>query len=89
MRDGQLSIEYRGRAVPWREIAGPAQAKASEPTKTTKRPERPMGVAPKPKWVPAADHPWREAGRQALIRRNLAATLAAQRTSLALPCASP
>jgi transposase len=85
-RDGRLSIEYRGRAVPWREIAAPAPARAaSEPEPLRERATPQV----KRKWVPPADHPWREAARRAVQRRALAGSLAATRASLALPSASP
>lgn len=52
--DGRLAIEYRGRAMPWTEVTGPADV--------TRRP-----VAPPPLPVqesrgprPRADHPWRQ-----------------------------
>jgi len=85
-QDGRVSIEYRGRAVPWKEIAArsrpedpePLREQASVPAPSTKRP-----------WVPPADHPWREAARHAAIRRDLARELATRRAPLALPCASP
>jgi len=88
-RDGQVSIEYRGRVVPWREIVIPAQAKASEPEPANEQAAVPTPPVPKRKWVPPADHPWREAARRDRQRRALARTLAAARDSLALPCASP
>ena len=88
-RDGGVSIEYRGRAVPWRELVAPAQPRASEPEKVTERAAASIAPAVKRQWVPPADHPWREAARRALHRRALAGSLAATRASLALPCASP
>ena len=64
-RHGNITIEYRGDELDWREIPAPAKPcvvavkpamggvqKLSPPT--TKR-----------KWVPAADHPWRKAARRA------------------------
>jgi len=85
-RDGQLSMEYRGRAVPWREIAASDQAKTRRAERTSPSASVP---APKRKWTPPVDHPWREAARRALIRREMGAARVAQRASLALPCASP
>jgi hypothetical protein len=87
--DGRVDIEYRGRAVPWRQIATPAQAKASPPKPLTERTAAPAALGVKRKWVPAADHPWREAARRARERRELAGILTARRASLALPSASP
>jgi hypothetical protein len=88
-RDGRLSIEYRGRAVPWRELAAGDLAKRSVAERTSPPASLPAAPAPKRKWTPPADHPWREAARHARLRRELQASLAAQRASLALPCASP
>src|SRR3984885_6526430 len=56
-RHGNITIEYRGRKLGWREI--PAPAKPCEPAvKPTQKLRVPT---PKRKWVPAADHPWRKA----------------------------
>jgi len=59
---GRLDIEYRGRAVPWREIAAPSRPVA-ERTRVLTPPRA------KPKWVPPADHPWRQAARLGAERR--------------------
>ena len=80
--DGRLEIEYRGRAVRWREIAAPAKPRVAE------QGGMPTPPRAKRKWVPPADHPWREAARQAVERKALRGEMAA-RTSLALPSASP
>ena len=79
--DGRVDIEYRGHRVSWREIEAPAQARNSEPQPVTKR----AAPAMKRKWVPPANHPWREAARRATEKRALAVA----RPSLALPSASP
>jgi transposase len=56
-RHGDITIEYRGRELGWREI--PTPAKPCEPAvKSTQKLRLPT---PKRKWVPAADHPWRKA----------------------------
>ena|SRR5215470_11711561 len=60
--DGRLDIEYRGRAVPWREIAAPSRPVA-EHTRVLTPPRA------KRKWVPPADHPWRQAARLGAERR--------------------
>ena len=86
-RDGQVSIEYRGRAVPWKEVAPRPQPGDSEPVR--EQASAPATLAGKHQWVPPADHPWREAARHGALRRDLARELAARRASLALPCASP
>ena len=76
--EGRVDIEYRGRAVPWREIAAPARPRVAERTGV---PAPPLA---KRKWVPLADHPWRQAIRREVERR---AAVAAP-SSLALPSAS-
>src|SRR5713101_1113519 len=76
---GGVAIVYRGRAVPWREIAPPARPRVGE-----------RAGVPSP-WLfmlmrlPPADHPWRQAIRREVERR---AAVAAP-SSLALPSASP
>jgi hypothetical protein len=81
-RHGGISIEYRGRALGWKQIA--------EPLKPPPRAEavgaRVAAAIAKRKWVPAADHPWREAGRRAVQQKALREVA---RAPLAWPCASP
>jgi transposase len=56
-RQGSLTLEYRGRALSWREIPAPAVVAAER--------NQPVSVAAvRRKWVPPADHPWREAARR-------------------------
>jgi hypothetical protein len=65
-RQGGIGIEYRGGALRWKEIAAPAQPPS--PAKVG------AGVAVaigKRKWVPAADHPWREAARRGAQQKTL------------------
>jgi len=81
--DGRLEIEYRGHTVPWREIAAPARPRLVERTAPAPRP-----IARR-KWLPPADHPWREAARRAAERKATREVLVAQRSSWALPSASP
>ena len=53
-RDGEITIEYRGHAVPWREMAATVR-----PREEAKRP--PVGaVIRQRRWIPAANHPWRQ-----------------------------
>ena len=79
--EGQIGIEYRGRAVRWREIPAPARPAVGEKRST------PAAKLRKPKWVPAADHPWREAaGRQ---RARKAQAVAGQQRSWDWPSAAP
>ena len=80
---GRVEIEYRGHRVAWREIEAPAPARASEPQPVTRRAAAP---AMKRKWVPPADHPWREAARRQ-GERNAAGI--AKRRSWAWPSAAP
>jgi hypothetical protein len=78
--DGQIGIEYRGRAVRWREIQAPA-GPAGEEKKSPSAPK-----LRKPKWVPPKHHPWREAARRQM-ERNAAGI--ARRSSRGLPSAAP
>lgn len=84
---GKVEIEYRGHGVRWREIAAPPKPVPSEARviqeQTVRRP-----VTTKEKRVPAASHPWRQAGLRAMEQRA-AAAVAPARASLALPSASP
>lgn len=51
-RDGALELRYRGRLMPWTEIAAPVK-----PTPPGVRP--PLSTAPQRPARPRADHPWR------------------------------
>src|SRR6201997_3960662 len=83
-RGGSLSIEYRRRGLPFREIPAPAKPQA---LLTRGRPCVPS-TGKKRKWVPPASHPWNRAVRGEMQKRaSLAA--AAPQPSLARPCASP
>ena len=67
-RHGHLAIEYRGRALRWQEIAAPRRPAMSEAKAVVPR----VTVAyAKRKWVPPANHPWREPGRRVLEGRPL------------------
>jgi hypothetical protein len=81
--DGRMGIEYRGRAVKWREIAAPARPVAQE-----KR-SAPAPKLRKPKWVPAARHRWREAARRQMTRKAQQQAEATQRRPWGLPSAAP
>jgi len=85
-REGQLSIDYRGREIAWSEITG-SQAQATrlppEPATTT----RPALPEAKPKWVPGDAHPWRDTRWRRQTRA--AEAQAAQPASLTLPSAAP
>jgi transposase len=85
-RHGSLAIEYRGHPLRWQEIAAPAQpsALAAVPASEAKR----VSVSTaRRKWVPPANHPWREAARREMQKRGLQGV--APRPSLALPSAWP
>ena len=64
---GNIAIEYRGRALHWREIAAPAQPHvlAAPPSE---HPRVPIALA-KRRWVPPANHPWNEAARRGAQRK--------------------
>jgi transposase len=85
-RHGSIVIEYRGRALPWREISAPARPSVSEVKPALERaPER----RAKRKWVPPAEHPWRQAIRREVQKRASNGAAVATRPFSALPSASP
>jgi transposase len=84
--DGRVEIQYRGRAVAWREIPAPAQPSLQWARQIGSTTDSPASRLVKRKWVPPADHPWRQAARRELERR---ACFLATRPWLALPSASP
>src|SRR5579875_961929 len=77
--DGEIGIGSRIRAVRWRERTAGSTSSPGEAIR--KAPN-----AGKRKWVPPADHPWREAARRQMERK---AAGIAKRRSWALPSASP
>jgi len=90
-RHGRMAIEYRGRALRWQEIPAPARPGALAAGGPSK-PQRIAVWTAKRKWVPPANHPWREAARRAVekqARRASRRAAVAKLSSLALPCASP
>ncbi len=86
--DGRVEVEYRSHAVPWREIPAPARPSLPEARPVVKRAPVPTPPIARRKWVPPADHPWRQAARRGAERRASSVTVAT-RPSLALPSASP
>ena len=84
---GQISIEYRGRGLDWREIAAPVRPQATE------RAVRGVSGVPiaygQRKWTPPAGHPWKQAAERAARQKALREAAAATRASLAYPSASP
>ncbi len=69
-REGSLAIEYRGRPLPWQEIQPPARPSAQEamqPSESGVTQPTPARRIAKRKWVPPANHPWRQAVRGQLL----------------------
>src|SRR5579875_879658 len=83
-RQGNLWIEYRGRALGWKEITAPAKPAVADSAGACV----PMAQR-KRKSVPPENHPWREAVRRAVRQKAAAWETAGVRPSLALPSASP
>ena len=67
--DGRVEIEYRGRPVPWRAMAGPVRTTVPEAKPAVDPTKAPMLGITKRKWVPPPDHPWRQAARSGAERR--------------------
>ena len=65
--DGRVDIEYRGRAVQWREIPAPARPTVSLARVRKEAARVPAVAIRNERWKPPADHPWRQA-----IRREVA-----------------
>jgi len=85
-RHGSITIEYRGEALRWQEIPAPARPHILSVPR-----ERVLAESIKRKWTPPVNHPWREAARRGLEkreRRTSRGTARAPRPSLALPSAS-
>ena len=82
-RQGSIAIEYRGQALRWEEIPAPRKPQSAGDS------ERPGSRLPvvRHKWVPPANHPWRQAVRQAVQQKALRES--ATRASWALPSAPP
>ena len=66
-RHGGISIEYRGRALGWKQIAAPLKP----PPRAEAASARVAVAIAKRKWAPPADHPWREAARRAVQQKAL------------------
>lgn len=86
-RHGQLTIEYRGRALAWREISAPAKP-AALPGGALSQGTQVRIAWGKRKWTPPANHPWNQAARRAMQRKALRETVAPG-ASLTGTCASP
>lgn len=87
-RHGRLAIEYRGRALPWREIPAPARPQVLQIGPSSER--KPVSVSTvQRRRTPSADHPWRDAARRGAERKALRDALTPAHPSLAGPGASP
>jgi transposase len=75
---GRVDIEYRGRAVPWREIPPPVRASVAEAKPAVEPMKAPGPPVAKRKWVPPPDHPWRQAARWGAERRAILQAQAAR-----------
>jgi transposase len=87
--EGRVDIEYRGHPVPWREIAAPTKPTIPQAQPALERARVPTPSRAKRKWVPPADHPWRQAIRREVDGRASGGIVVTARPSLALPSASP
>jgi hypothetical protein len=87
-RHGSIAIEYRGRALEWREIPAPAKPSVLGVKRAMEGVRKLSPPTMKRKWVPGADHPWRQAARRAAEQKAARKAVAA-RPSLTLPCATP
>jgi hypothetical protein len=85
-RHGDIAIEYRGRALRWEEIPAPIRPKVPEATRAVSPPHAPPV---KRKWVPPANHPWRQSIHRDVQERAMRRVGVAARPSLAWPSASP
>ena len=85
-RHGSMAIEYRGRVLRCREIPAPTRPNEYEVKPVG---ERHTEQQARRKWVPSADHPWREAVRREMQKRASKTAAVETRPSLALPSASP
>ena len=74
-RHGGMGIEYRGRALRWKEIPAPVQTQGAVES------ERQRGrlAAVRRQWTPPADHPWRKAARRAADQKAAREALAVHR----------
>ncbi|HVH61434.1 MAG TPA: hypothetical protein VM709_13930, partial [Candidatus Sulfotelmatobacter sp.] len=60
-----ITIEYRGRELDWREIPAPAKPCVPAVQAAREGVKKLRLATTKRTWVPAADHPWRQAARRA------------------------
>jgi transposase len=88
-RHGSITIEYRGRSLRWQEIPVPVKPSVTEAKRAVERATEPQALMTKQKWVPPANHPWREAARRGMQQRERKLAAVAARPSLTWPSASP
>lgn len=86
-RYGRLGIEYRGRALRWREISAPSKPQVLAPAGPSERKLVPVTVVQR-KRTPPANHPWREAARRGAEEKASRAA-ALRQPSLVWPSAAP
>jgi hypothetical protein len=82
-RHGSIAVEYRGRALAFREIPAPVKA-VWERTG-----QRVPAVLKKRKWIPSTNHPWNRAVRRAVQQRDAQLAADAPRLLLAGPALRP
>ena len=86
-RHGQISIEYRGRALNCQEIPAPAKPSVRAAPQEAHRAGK--NVLSKRKWAPSRYHPWREPFSQAEQERQRELATRKAPSRLAWPSASP
>jgi len=84
-RHGNMTIEYRGRGLPFREIPTPVKALAEREGAIPRVPT----VVKTRKWIPSANHPWNQAVRREMQKRAAKLASIAPRLPLARPSAAP
>ena len=80
-RHGQITIEYRGRALSWQEIPAPAKPRVPQVAPKTVQSQR--------KQIPSSHHPWREPFSRAEQKRQRELATPQAHPRLAWPSASP
>ena len=86
-RHGQITIEYRGRALSCQEIPAPAKPSVRVVPRDAHR--EPKTVPRKRKGIPSSHHPWRQAFSRAEQKRQRELAAPKAQPRLASPSASP
>jgi transposase len=86
-RHGQITIEYRGRALRWQEIPAPAKPSVWQQP-APKEAVRERRTVPR-KRIPSGHHPWREPFSRAEQKRQRELAAPKEQPRLAWPSASP